>query len=54
MSWEQFHNIIAENRDFQARERSERPVACPNDGEILMDNGRGSLRCPMGDYQFNG
>ena len=50
MSWQQLVAIKDEMRQT-AREESERPiVACPYCGEPL-EEARGVLHCPSGDYQ---
>lgn len=38
--------IVQEAKDVAAQQRSEPPVACPDDGEPLRTGPRGELHCP--------
>lgn len=53
--WVTYGAIMRQNADLQAQERAQRPVSCPNDGEILQDV-RGVLHCVFGGeiYDYNG
>ena len=44
-------DILAENAAEAARERSEPPVSCPNDGTPL-DSVNGVLHCPFDGYVY--
>jgi len=51
MSWEQLHNIQAENRSNRRLNEQQPPIACPIDGTIL--DVRGAIRnCPMGNFRW--
>ena len=54
MSWEQLQAIVQQNEETRLRDNAERPVACPIDGTPLVDNGKGTLNCPMGNYTWKG
>lgn len=45
MSWEQLIAIEQEARQILADEASSDPVACPNDGEPLVEGPDGVLFC---------
>lgn len=52
MSWEQLADIVAEARAERRREQTEPPVACPNDGEPLLADAYGHLRCRFDGYEY--
>lgn len=52
MSWDQFLGILREAKDIAEREASRPPVACPNDGEPLLDVGNGVLFCRFDGWQY--
>lgn len=54
MSWEQLLSIQQEAAIDRARELSEPPIACPNDGEPLVANPAGALHCPFDGYTYRG
>lgn len=45
MSWQQLLDIYAEAADEARQEKTQRPVACPNDGEPLTTGPDGKLFC---------
>lgn len=51
MSWEQFLAIKEEAVSYVVQERTEPPLACPFDGQPLLEtpNGQG-LYCSLGNY----
>lgn len=54
-SWYQLLSIKAEAVGWKAWERSNPPLACPYDGEPLLDTPRsqpGGKYCPLGNYQW--
>ena len=50
MSWDQFLNILKQNRRDAEEEARKRRVACPIDGTIL-DEKNGVLNCPLGNWR---
>lgn len=52
MSWEQLLSIAQEAADLRRDELSRPPVACPNDGEPLLQGPDGTLFCKYDEYQF--
>ncbi|MCP2248741.1 hypothetical protein [Lentzea aerocolonigenes] len=50
MSWEQLLSIYRQNAEELHRAETEQPLECPNCGSPL-DEARGLLNCPMGDWQ---
>ena len=53
MSWEQLQAIETEKKDEVARDRSEPPSACPNDGTpLLVDPRRGGLSCRFDGWHW--
>lgn len=52
MSWEQLLSIAQEAADLKRDELSRPPVACPNDGEPLLQGPDGTLFCKYDGYQF--
>jgi hypothetical protein len=53
MAWEQLLSIMQEQRQLDEDWRDSPPVACPNDGAVLQQQGPdGDLNCPMGDYRY--
>ena len=51
MSWEQLAAIFREQREEYDRARWEPPVACPNDGEPLIEVD-GVLRCKFDGWTW--
>jgi len=55
MSWAQLQAILKEGREEAERQRTEPPLACPNDGEPLEYHpGKGVLHCRFCGYQTVG
>lgn len=52
MSWEQMLSIYAEAVGYAEKERSDPPLACPNDGEPLRSGPNGELFCPSDGYSW--
>lgn len=52
MPWEQLTSIYAEAVHYVEQEKTEPPAACPYDGEPLDAGPRGSLFCPLGNYEW--
>jgi hypothetical protein len=52
MSWEQLQAIEKDRRLELDDELSEPPVACPNDGEPLIDDPAGGLRCRFDGWSW--
>lgn len=51
MSWEQLVDQAHEAAEERRQANSQPPVACPNDGEPLVER-RGVWHCPGGDYEW--
>lgn len=45
MSWEQLLSIAKEAAEYAREDRDNPPVACPNDGEPLVEGPDGRLFC---------
>lgn len=45
MAWETLLDILAQNAEFVAQERSEQPADCPRCGEPLEEGPNGVLHC---------
>jgi hypothetical protein len=45
VGWQQLADIYREAAATYAAEQNERPTACPNDGEPLIEDLDGVLRC---------
>ena len=53
MSWDELASIEADRRAEVDRETTERPVACPNDGEPLQhDPVLGGFRCKFDGWHW--
>jgi hypothetical protein len=52
--WWGLLSIGQENAEYVRAERSEPPLACPNDGEPLRQGPNGELWCPWDGWQWNG
>jgi hypothetical protein len=53
MPWSQLQAILGEARSEGERQRAQKPVACPNDGEPLV-SARGVLHCRFCGYEYDG
>lgn len=51
MSWYGLLDIIIEQQKWVAEDRARTPVACPNDGEPLLQGENGILYCPYDGYR---
>ena len=51
MAWETLKTIADNNRRFKAEDESKKLVACPNCGHAPLDEYKGVLNCPIGDYR---
>lgn len=47
MAWQQLLDIYKEAADEVRVQQTQRPVACPNDGEPLRSGPDGKLYCPF-------
>lgn len=52
MSWQQLLDIAAEARQLAEMERNVGPLACPNDGQPLMQNSAGEWHCPFDGFTW--
>ena len=52
MSWEQYQEIIRQNRIDATRLADKPPVACPIDGTVLVIRGDGVRNCPFGNFRW--
>lgn len=52
MAWEQYGDIIREAAAQRRAEQTQRPEACPNDGEPLEPGPRGELHCPFDGWTW--
>lgn len=53
MSWEQLQSVEEDRRVAYDEERSDPPIACPNDGTVLLQDPRaGGLRCPFDGWHW--
>jgi hypothetical protein len=52
MSWDQLTGIYIEAIGYAEAERTDPPLACPYDGEPLDAGPKGSLFCPLGNYEW--
>lgn len=53
MSWEQLAAIQAQARQLAADDAATPPIACPNDGEPLLTDTNGRLRCPFDGWTWD-
>ena len=51
--WGGLRGILDQATEDRDRERATPPVACPVDGEPLVES-NGTLRCPWGNYWWHG
>lgn len=54
MSWEQLLAIYKQAEEDRLQEMNEPPVACPNDGEPLLTDRDGILRCRFDGWRWRG
>lgn len=54
MSWEQLLSIYREAQALRVEDKTEPPVACPNDGEPLQAGPDGKLFCKYDGWQPDG
>ncbi|MGE5829605.1 MAG: hypothetical protein ACM30G_14790 [Micromonosporaceae bacterium] len=54
MSWQQLLDILHEAADQSRQEKTQPPVACPNDGEPLVTGPDGKLFCPFDGWTDDG
>ena len=54
MTWDQLISIEKDRREEIDREKTEPPTACPNDGEPLIHDPRGGLRCRFDGWRYPG
>jgi len=52
MVWEQLLTVNADRRSEHHRQKTEAPVACPNDGTVLDSGPHGVLHCPFDGWQW--
>lgn len=50
MSWEQLLNLVKQAQEEAFEEMYRPPVACPNDGEPLIEGPNGELHCRFDGY----
>jgi hypothetical protein len=50
VSWYQLLEIYKEARTEEAAQKAARPVACPNDGEPLIEGPDGKLFCKFDGF----
>lgn len=54
MGFDSLLDTLHDNDAYLARMRSTQPTTCPNDGTILETDSHGRLRCPWGDWVWDG
>lgn len=54
MSWGQLVSIYREAIEEARAERARPPVACPNDGTVLISTPGGVLFCSFDGWRWNG
>lgn len=54
MSWEELIAIRDEARQVVADDQAAPIIDCPTCGEVLDENGRGEVNCPMGHFRQQG
>ncbi len=52
MAWEELAAVLQERRDEIDREKTDPPLACPNDGTPLKADPNGGLRCPFDGWHY--
>ncbi len=54
MSWYELLSVYRENADYIREDRTKQPVDCPNDGEPLITDIHGRLRCRYDGWVWSG
>jgi hypothetical protein len=52
MAWDQMLSIIEEAMQYVKEEKTQPPLACPNDGEPLTTSPDGGLFCKFDGYSW--
>ena len=55
MSWQQLLDILHASRELRREELQRPPIACPNDGTVLVPapaSTEASLYCPFDGWQY--
>lgn len=52
--WWGLKSVMDMNQEYERQERRDPPLACPNDGEPLLRDPRGRLRCPYDGWIWRG
>jgi|TARA_R110000824_G_scaffold16633_5_gene68755 hypothetical protein len=50
--WDQLLSIEQDARDELEQQRAEPPIACPNDGTVLVADPAGGLRCSFDGWHY--
>lgn len=54
MSWWQLRAIQQEGRQIRQAQGAMPPVSCPNDGQVLLRDRNGNLRCNFDGWVWDG
>lgn len=52
MVWDQMISIVEEALQYVKEEKTQPPLACPNDGEPLTTSPDGGLFCKFDGYEY--